>query len=133
MAILFQSPGPEAEFRRRLSAGEFALQCCRACETWVFHPRLLCPACGSERLEWCPASGRGRVHSVAVLRQRPEKGGDSAIVLIDLEEGPRMMSRLPDMRPDDITVAMPVRARIVAGADGPVVVFDADAHSGPDR
>lgn len=119
--------GPDAEFRRRAEAGEFALQRCAECESWIFQPRMLCPHCGSGRLDWRAASGRGHIHSVAVLKRRPEKGGDRALVLIDLAEGPRMMSRLPDTPPEKIAIGMPVRARILAQDTGPVVVFDPDA------
>lgn len=118
--------GPDAVFRRHLEAGEFALQQCHDCGIWVFQPRVLCPACGSGRLDWQPVSGRGRIHSRAVLKQRPEKGGDRAIVLVDLAEGPRMMSRLPDTPAQDIVIGMAVRARILRQDDGPVVVFDPD-------
>jgi uncharacterized protein len=118
--------GPDAEFRRCAEAGELALQRCADCGSWIFQPRMLCPQCGSARLDWRTASGRGHVHSVAILRQRPEKGGDRAVVLVDLAEGPRMMSRLPDTRPEDIAIGMPVRARIVVQDGGPVVVFDPD-------
>ncbi|MCC6000287.1 MAG: OB-fold domain-containing protein [Pararhodobacter sp.] len=118
--------GPDAVFRRHLEAGEFALQQCGDCGIRVFQPRMLCPACGSDRLDWQPVSGRGRIHSRAVLKQRPEKGGDRAIVLVDLAEGPRMMSRLPDTPAQDIVIGMAVRARILQGEEGPAVVFDPD-------
>ncbi len=118
--------GPDAAFRQHLEAGRFMLQHCADCGTWVFQPRILCPACGSARLEWQSASGRGRVHSRAVLKQRPEKGGDHAVVLVDLAEGVRMMSRLPDTAPEAIAIGLPVRARILTQESGPVVVFDPD-------
>ena len=116
--------GPDAEFLRRLGAGEFCLQRCADCAGWVFYPRVLCPRCGGDRLEWRPASGRGTVYSRAVLQRRPEKGGPHAIVLVELEEGPRMMSRLPGTDAAEIRIGQPVTARIEPGEDGPVVVFD---------
>lgn len=123
--------GPDAAFRQHLECGRFMLQHCADCGASVFQPRILCPACGSARLEWRPASGRGHIHSRAVLKRRPEKGGDHAIVLVDLAEGVRMMSRLPDTPPEEIAIGMPVRARILAQEGGPVVVFDPD--TAPDR
>ena len=41
------------------------------------------------------ASGIGTVHATSVVRQRPEKGrGVYNLALIDLKEGPRMVSRI---------------------------------------
>lgn len=129
MSIPAPQAGPDAEFLRRLGAGDFCLQRCADCAAWVFYPRVLCPHCGADRLGWHRASGRGTVYSRAVLHRRPEKGGPHAVVLVDLEEGPRMMSRLPGTDPADIRIGQPVTARIETGEDGPVVVFDPVAPS----
>ncbi len=119
--------GPDAQFRAYLEAGEFRLQQCGDCNAWVFFPRLLCPTCASRALVWRKVTGRGRVYSRAVLKRKPERGGDHAIVLVTLEEGVRLMSRLPTTAPEAIAIGMPVIARIDrAGDEPPTVVFMPD-------
>jgi uncharacterized OB-fold protein len=122
-------PGPDAEFQRHLTEGRFYLQHCGDCDHWVFPPRVICPTCQSLRLEWRQASGQGRIYSRTVVKRRPEKGGDYAIVLVDLEEGPRIMSHLPDVAPDDVAIGQSVAARIAADGDQHIVVFDRGAGS----
>ena len=50
------------------------------------------------------ASGRGIVHSTTVARRRPEKGGDYNICLVTLEEGPRLMSRVIEIAPEEVKI-----------------------------
>ena len=58
------------------------------------------------------------------MRDRPENGGDRNIVLIDLAEGVRLMSRVEGLPPGEVRIGMKVRARIAAGDAGPLLVFD---------
>ena len=123
--------GPDARFQAYLEAGEFRLQQCGNCGHWAFFPRVMCPACASRDLVWRKVSGRGRVYSRAVLKRKPDRGGDHAIVLVTLEEGPRLLSRLPDTPADEIAVGMPVRARVARAGEGALtVVFEPVGEDG---
>lgn len=119
--------GPDAGFQARVADGRLWLQHCRACARAVFYPRVLCPVCHSTALEWRPASGRGRIYSRTTILSRPTAGqtepGRHVIVLVDLDEGPRMMSHLPDTPPDTIAIGMRVRARITGEPGQHAVVF----------
>jgi uncharacterized protein len=96
-------PGPiptsiSEPFWSALRRGEFTLQHCDACGKAIFYPRAHCPHCWSETLTWRAASGRGTVKSFSVIH-RPGHFAWSAvapyvIALIDLEEGPTMLSQL---------------------------------------
>ncbi len=99
------------------------IQHCKSCGAYVYYPRALCPHCGSPDLEARQASGRGTVYSTTVVRRKPERGGDYNVVLVDLEEGPRMMSRVEGIAPDKVHIGMQVSARIVAQDDANLVVF----------
>ena len=72
-------------------------KCC-ACSALHFMPRFLCPSCWSEDLEWIQSSGRGTVHSFTVIRRAPMEIFASrvpyVVALVDLEEGPRMMTNI---------------------------------------
>ena len=117
--------GPDAEFEKRLKEGSFCIQRCEDTGRHVFYPRQLSPYSGSDRLAWVEASGLGTVYSTTTVRQKPESGGDYNLSIIELAEGPKMMSRVEGVSPDAVRIGMEVRARI-AEADGkPLVVFDA--------
>jgi len=109
--------GPEASFAAYLAAGRFMIQ--RAPDgTHVFYPRVAAPGTGTP-LEWVEASGHGTVHAITVNRAR---NGAYNVALIDLAEGPRMMSTVEGV--ESVPVGTPVRARIKQGGDGHYVVFD---------
>lgn len=114
--------GPEAIWREHLAEGRFMIQ--RAPSgAYVFYPRVAAPGTGERPLEWVEASGKGTVYSTTISRRRPEKGGDFNIALIDLDEGPRMMSRVVDIAPEDVRIGMKVTARIEDVKGQPAVVW----------
>lgn len=115
--------GPEQTFRDFLAAGRFMLQRSRSTGEYLYYARVAAPGSGERDLEWVEASGRGTVYATTVVRQRPEKGGDYNVALIDLEEGPRMMSRVCDVAPADVRIGMAVDARIDREDSEPLVVF----------
>ena len=115
--------GPEAEYFAHLRAGRFMIQRSRTTGRHVFYPRVAAPGTGERDLEWVEASGLGTVHSITVNRSRD---GAYNVALIDLAEGPRMMSRVEGV--ETLPIGAPVRARIATAAEEPMVVFDpADA------
>ncbi len=78
--------------------GKLLLQRCEVCQALRFFPRYLCTECGSEKTRWVEASGRGTVHSFTIVHRAafPEFQARTpyAIALIDLAEGPRMMTNV---------------------------------------
>lgn len=115
--------GPNATFNAYLSDGRFMLQRSRRTGQYVFYPRSLVPGTGDRDLEWVEASGRGVVYSTTVIRRRPDKGGDYNVALITLEEGPRMMSQVIGVAPEEVRIGMPVAAEIGRIDEQPVVLF----------
>jgi len=123
-------PGPEKEFFDFLKEGRFKLQRSRSNNEFVFYPRNLAPKSGATDLEWVDASGFGTVHAVTVISRKPERGGNYNIAIVELNEGPRMISRVVDTAPEDVTIGMKVKAAIVQpdfgalkGKDQPILVF----------
>lgn len=84
---------PETIFRHALEDGILTYQRCRECESAVFYPRLLCSICASTDLRWETSGGAGVLYSATTVRSR---SGDYSVVLVDLDEGFRMMSRLAE-------------------------------------
>ena len=113
--------GPEAQSRAHLRDGRFMIQRSRSTGRHVFYPRIAAPGTGETDLEWVEASGGGVVYAITVNRARE---GSYNIALVDLDEGPRMMTRIEGV--ETVPIGTRVRARIVAeGEEGgaPVVVF----------
>lgn len=104
--------GPDKQYRDRVAASNWQIQCCTACEKFVFPPRVACPSCGNLELEWKTPSGAGTVYSTTTMRRPAEAGGDQNLSLIDLVEGPRLMSRIVDADLDAIECGDQVQAFI---------------------
>ena len=114
---------PEKEHFEFLAKGEFMLQRCRSSGAFIYYPRVAEPKTGATDLEWVKASGLGTVYSTTVIRQKPPKT-DYNVALVDLAEGPRMMSRVSGLAPHDVKIGMPVRAKIISEDDRNIVVFE---------
>ena len=115
---------PDADFKAFLEQGRFMIQFSASSNRHVFYPRVITPGTGTDDLEWVEASGRGTVYSTTVVRCKPPKA-DYNVALIDLEEGPRLMSRVEGIDPASVTIGLAVQARILDDADvGLHVVFD---------
>lgn len=121
---------PGVAFQRYLKGGELWLQHCSGCAQQIFYPRTLCPCCGDNRLQWRRASGTGTVYSTTVVRQRPERGGDYNVAIIELAEGARLMSRVEGIAADMVRIGMEVQAVIRAGTDAQLVVFEPKESEG---
>lgn len=104
-----------------LAQGRFEIPKCQDCHKFHFFPRVCCPYCGSQSLCWEAPSGVGVIYSVTIVRAR--EGDDYTVVLVDLSEGPRLMSRVVDMPVDQVRIGMPVMARIDIKNEGPLLVF----------
>ena len=114
---------PEAEFRAHLQAGRFMIQRSRSSGRHVFYPRIMAPGTGETDLEFVPASGQGTVYSTTVVRQKPPTPSYN-VALIDLAEGPRMMSRVIGVAPQEVRIGMAVIARIIEEDGQNIVVFE---------
>lgn len=121
---LSEGAGPEARFRTALGEGRLLLQRCESCGQHIHYPRVLCPKCGSRELREVAASGKGTLYSVSIVRQKPEHGGDYNVVLVDLEEGPRLMSQVVGIPPQAVTIGMSVQAKIAEVSGQLGVLFE---------
>jgi len=117
-----QGVRPDKEFEAFLADGRFMIQRSRSSGRYMFYPRVGEPVTGARDLEWVEASGRGTVYSVTVVRKRPPEA-DYNVVLIDLEEGPRLMSRVDGPGVDSVRIGLNVQAKIVDQDGAPLLVF----------
>lgn len=101
-----------APFWDGLREGELRIKHCNACGAFHFYPRPFCPTCWSDDVEWHVASGDASVYSYSTVyvNDLPPFGPQVPYVaaVVDLAEGPRMMTRLVGCTKDDITIGMAV-------------------------
>lgn len=114
---------PEQEYFAHLAEGRFMLQRSRSSGRFVFYPRVAEPVTGARDLEWVAASGHATVHATTVIRPRPPQQPYN-VAIVELDEGPRMMSRVEGVAPEAVRIGMRVRARIATEDGKPLVVFD---------
>jgi uncharacterized OB-fold protein len=129
-------PAPTADhdsapYWQGLHDGKLLVQRCQDCGEVQLYPRDRCLECRGP-VAWVEASGRGRVYSFTVIRQnyaRPFRDWIPYVVaLVDLEEGPRLMTDLVDCEPDDVQVGMAVEARFEVVSDDAGIALFAPAH-----
>lgn len=91
-------PTPETRhFWDGTQAGELRLQRCDRCASVYFPPRPFCPSCASRKVSAFQASGKATLYSY-VIHHRPAPGFTPpyAIAVVQLAEGPRMMTNIVD-------------------------------------
>jgi hypothetical protein len=101
-----------APFWEAACRGELRLQRCGGCGLVRFPPSLLCARCLSEEAEWVRLSGRGTVYSWIVVHQsqHPAFNPDAPynVVIVQLDEGPRLHGNLVGTPNEEIHIGMPV-------------------------
>jgi uncharacterized protein len=101
-------------------AGELRIQRCASCGVLRHPPGPSCPACHAFKRDFVVASGRGTVHSYVVHRHPPVPGREVpfVLVLVDVDEGVRMVGELLGASPDDgVEIGAPVHVEMVTVDD----------------
>ena len=93
---------------------ELLMPRCKMCDRLFFYPREVCPVCLSPEIDWMKVSGRGRLYSFTVIHQPANRAfqPDAPYIyaMIQLDEGPRMISNLVACPIEDARIDMPVVA-----------------------
>ena len=111
-----------------LARGELRLQRCTACRHLRYPIASLCPACLGRDAEWELLSGRARVHSTVVFHRvyDPEFAADVPynVSIVQLEEGPLMMTNVVGADPSSVAVGDAVRLEVATvGPDAVIPRF----------
>lgn len=106
-------------------AGKLRLQRCEACGGWMFPLRRRCQHCGSTKLAWADASGRGTLYAHGRLQREyhPRQRGRLPVLLaqVDLDEGVRMSTNLVGVPPESVRVGMRVAVTFETSPAGEAV------------
>jgi uncharacterized OB-fold protein len=85
-------------FYKALGENRFVLPYCADCGKPHLPPGPVCPFCFAEKIEWRPASGRGRISAWTVVHKAwfPAFAEDIPynVVQVELEEGPRLTANV---------------------------------------
>jgi uncharacterized OB-fold protein len=100
---------------------ELRVQQCRGCGRRRLPPSWICPHCLAEEYEWIAASGAGVIHSF-VWYLRPLDPAFLAtpynVTIVELAEGPRLISKVVGVEPGDLSVGQAVEAAFEDGPPG---------------
>ncbi len=98
--------------------GRLVVQKCQSCGKARFPAASICSNCLSPDAEWIDTSGKGTVWSFCFFHRQYFKGFEAEIpynvVLVQLDEGPRLYSNLLGVANEDIRAGMRVRAHFEA-------------------
>jgi len=97
-------------------------QRCEVCGAFRHPPRVLCAECGSDRVSWAPSAGKGMIFSWTVTHQAPHPAFASqvpyAVVVVELEEGVRIVASLREMAPADLELGLSVEVVLEEVSEG---------------
>lgn len=111
-----EHPSPYEAYREHCRRGALAYQAA-ADGSAVFYPRLVAPETGETGLVWRESCGHGTVHATTVIR--PRRAEPYNVVLVELDEGFTMMSRVDGVAPEKVEIGMRVEVRMESlGDDG---------------
>lgn len=112
---------PETEhFWEGAKAGELRLQRCDNCSQVYFPPRPFCPECSSRSVSVFKASGKATLYSYIINhRPHPAFDGPYSIAVVELEEGPRMMTNIvgTEQTPEALQLDMPLEVTFTKMSD----------------
>ncbi len=88
------------------------MQLCRDCPSYWFPPAEVCSECTSDAYDWKAVSGKGRVFSFVIYHRAYHPGFKEelpyVVAVIELDEGPRMLSNVIGCKPEEVRCDMPV-------------------------
>ena len=100
---------------------ELRIQRCRKCGLLIHYPKVHCPNDGHDGFDWALMSGRGCVYSFVVAQRAFHAGFKPelpyVVAVIELEEGPRMMSNVIGIDPEDVYIGLPVEVEFEDASD----------------
>jgi uncharacterized OB-fold protein len=96
-------------FWRMIGDGRLHFQRCDGCNNAWLPPREDCPSCWSQEWRWEEASGRGKLVSWVVFHTAFHEAFETRlpynVAVIELDEGPRLISNVVDLPDSGIDVA----------------------------
>ena len=106
--------------------GELVIQQCQECTHRLFPPGAHCPKCGSSKLAWEPVSGKGVIYTYTIAHRPPHpvfaEQCPLAIAVVELEEGPRMITNVVGCDASEVEIGMAVQVTFETIDDSDVIL-----------
>jgi uncharacterized protein len=117
----FANAFPETrEFWAAAEAGRLLLNTCEDCHRPHWYPRAVCPLCGSTRLRWLQASGKGTLYAFSTARRASPP---YTLAYVQLAEGPTLLTNVVEADPDALAIGMAVRVTFRRADEGRMMPF----------
>jgi uncharacterized OB-fold protein len=117
----FASAFPETrEFWLAAEAGRLMLNTCEDCHRPHWYPRAVCPLCGSTRLSWQQATGKGTLYAFSTARRASPV---YTLASVQLADGPTLLTNVVEADPDALTIGMPVQVTFRRADEGRMMPF----------
>ena len=128
-AMRFDLPQPDLEtqpFWDAAREGRLLIKRCNDCMRTHFYPRPFCPHCWSQAVEWMDASGRATLYTWSVVYRNDLPPFHERVpyvaAIVDLAEGPRMMTNVVDCEFDQLEMGMALDAVFHPTSDDVTIV-----------
>ncbi len=109
------------EFFDGAREGKLMLLRCTQCQRYRLPGRELCSDCWSTDTEWAQATGRGKLYTFGIMHQKYHPAFADMTpynyALVELDEGPRLVTNIVECDDDDLRTDMPVEAVFDAVSD----------------
>ena len=99
--------------------GKLCLQQCLTCHRHQFYSRSLCSHCGEQALQWAREPGLGRTATFTIVRRGISAAYSTpyVVALVDLDEGPRMMTQIYTEDETLLVIGLPVHVAFEPWSD----------------
>ena len=102
------------EFWSGCKVHELRFQKCKDCGHIRWPASMICPLCYSRDTQWIVGSGKGKVYTFVVYHVAYHPGFKDevpyVVAVVELEEGPHLLTNIVGCRPDEVRCDMPVEA-----------------------
>lgn len=92
--------------------GKLLIAKCEDCGKVHHYPRPFCPSCWSENVTSIESTGRGTLYTYSTVYMNDlhpfKERLPYVAAIVELDEGPRLMTNMEDCEPADLEVGMPV-------------------------
>ncbi len=113
--------GLSAQFYTFCQQQDLHFQRCSCCQRFRHIPREVCAVCNSFEWDWVRASGRGKIYSWTVIERalHPAFAAETPLapVIVEMEEGVRLLANMLDCPPAELAIDMPVTIAYEAVTD----------------
>ena len=116
-----------ATYWQATNNGELKVRKCQSCGSLQFPAREMCIHCHTQDFDWVPVSGKAKLFTLspAITPAYPAFADDSpyTIVIVDLEEGPRMLGWAVNVAAEDLEIGMPMQPVFHKASEEVTLVF----------